>query len=124
MNKNNSLLLRAEEISSSLDINLKSFYEDNVSIRDQYKDLNHAKKVQYNELANIDSEGANNGFQMLVKDLDSLSSFVNDFYDGDIEVFKSDDLNIEMYEGTMKNIAYSFEHICKWHGIVNSQTDQ
>ena len=58
---------------------------------------------------------------MLVRDLENISNFVNEFYDGDFELFQSDELNNDMLEGTLKTISYAFEHVCKWHGIVNSQ---
>ena len=38
--------------------------------------LNNAKKIPYDQLTNIDSEAANNGFAMLVRDLENISNFV------------------------------------------------
>ena len=118
---NNELLNNAERMSVNLKINLKNFYENNVIIRNEYQKLNNAKKIPYDQLTNIDSEAANNGFVMLVRDLENISNFVNEFYDGDFELFQSDELNNDMVEGTLKTISYAFEHVCKWHGIVNSQ---
>ena len=59
--ENTKLLRKAEKIASQLSINLISFYEERVQIGDQYRDLNNARKVPYEELSKADSFGANNG---------------------------------------------------------------
>ena len=115
--ENSKLLHQAESIALKLSIDLKSFYNEKVQIRNQYIQLNNAKKVPYEDLSKADSFGANNGFQSIVKDLDDILNFVNDFHGGDLESYKSDEIDKEIYEGKLKNIASYFEHICKWIGI-------
>ena len=115
--ENSKLLHQAESIASKLSIDLKSFYNEKVQIRNQYIQLNNAKKVPYEDLSKADSFGANNGFQSIFKDLDDILNFVNDFHGGDLESYKSDEIDKEIYEGKLENIASYCEHICKWIGI-------
>tara|TARA_B110001454_G_C12509708_1_gene346272 strand:- start:213 stop:596 length:384 start_codon:yes stop_codon:yes gene_type:complete len=114
--ENAKLLEEAEKIASKLSINLKSFYDEKVQIRDQYIQSNDAKKVLYEDLSKADSFGANNGFKGIVKELEYILNFVNDFHDGSIESYKSDEMDKEIYEGQLKIIESWFEHICKWIG--------
>ena len=59
--ENAKLLEQAEKIAAQISINLRSFYEDRVQIRDEYIELNNAVKVPYKDLFKADSFGANNG---------------------------------------------------------------
>ena len=115
--QNIALLKKAEEISSQLSLNLKEFYITKVEIRDEYKTLNNAEKVPYDDLCNANTFGSNNGFKSIVNALESLLNMINDFYDGDISSFRSDEMNNEIYQTTLNNISFDFEHICKWIGI-------
>ena len=114
--ENAKLLREAEKLASQLSINLVFFYEERVRISDQYRDLNNARKVPYEELSKADSFGANNGFKGIVNEFESILNFVNEFYEGNFEVYNSDELNKEIYEGHLRIVESYFEHICKWIG--------
>tara|TARA_Y100000389_G_C17250264_1_gene407737 strand:+ start:29 stop:421 length:393 start_codon:yes stop_codon:yes gene_type:complete len=114
--QNIELLLIAEKIAAKLSIDLKFLYESKVEIREQYKELNNASKIPYEDLVKANTFGANNGFKMIVQDLENLSKLINEFHNGDVMSYKSDEIDNEIFEGKLNNIAYSFEHICKWYG--------
>ena len=115
--ENAKLLEQSEKIAAQISINLRSFYEDRVQIRDEYIELNNAVKVPYKDLFKADSFGANNGMKGLMNELSAILNDVNEFYDGDLGLYKSDDINKEIYEGKLKTLEFWFEHICKWIAI-------
>ena len=52
-----------------------------------------------------------------MNELSNILNDVNEFYDGDLGLYKSDDINKEIYEGKLKILEFWFEHICKWIAI-------
>lgn len=115
--QNIELLLNAEKIATKLSIDLKFLYESKIQIREQFKELNNASKISFEDLVEANSFGANNGFKMIVQNLENLSKSINEFHNGDVMSFRSDETGNEIFESTLKNISSAFEHICKWYAI-------
>ena len=115
--ENAKLLEQAEKIAAQISIKLRFFYEDRVQIRDEHIELNSAVKVPYESLFRANTFGANNGMKGLMSELSNILNHVNEFYDGDIGPYKSDDISEEIYEGKLKTLEFWFEHICKWIAI-------
>ena len=109
--QNIELLLNAEKIATKLSIDLKFLYESKVQIREQFKELNNASKISFEDLVEANSLGANNGFKMIVQNLENLSKSINEFHNGDVMSFRSDETDNEIFESTLKNISSAIKII-------------
>ena len=74
------------------------------------------ERDNWNNYINDRFDTSSCSFPETFNEFESILNFVNEFYEGNFEVYNSDELNKEIYEGHLRIVESWFEHICKWIG--------